>query len=347
MMNYKHSRLLGVLALTAVLGSIGCKKLQKEGEATAAKAEAEKGAEDKGAADKGDDKAPAGPCGDLASKLCDEAGKDSQTCGNAKTILGLLSDGACKAGIKDFAQTQTKLKALGKNCNDLVAKLCAGVNEDSCKMVTEKTKSFPPEQCTSMLEHVDEIIADLKKQEMANQPLGAEQQATIAAADAPSFGPADAKVTVVEFSDFQCPYCSRAANVTTQLKEKYADKVRFVFRHFPLSFHQNAQGAAEASMAAHSQGKFWEFHDKMFANQQQLDRDSLEGYGKELGLDMTKFKSELDSKQHEARVKSDFSMGEQVAVQGTPTMFVNGKRVGNPTDFAAVSGEIDAALGGS
>ncbi len=196
-----------------------------------------------------------------------------------------------------------------------------------------------------MLGQVDEIVVDLKKQELANQPLTAELTAKVAAGDAPSFGPADAKVTVVEFSDFQCPYCSRAASVTTQVKEKYGTKVRFVFRQYPLSFHDNAQVAAEASLEAHKQGKFWEFHDKMFANQGALDRSSLEGYAKELKLDVTKFKGALDGKAHGAQVKSDLDLGNEVAVQGTPTMFINGKRVENPTDFGAVSEAIDAALG--
>src|SRR5690606_23673633 len=139
------------------------------------------------------------------------------------------------------------LKTQGSKCDELVAKLCAGVGPDTatCKMVQEKTKEFPPEQCVGMLGQVDEIVADLRKQEQANQPLTAELTSKVAAGDAPSFGPTDAKVTVVEFSDFECPYCSRAADVTTQVKNKYSDKVRFVFRQFPLSFHDNARVAAE------------------------------------------------------------------------------------------------------
>jgi protein-disulfide isomerase len=196
-----------------------------------------------------------------------------------------------------------------------------------------------------MLAHVDEIVADLKQQEKANQPLSSEQMAALAAGDVPGFGPKDAKVTIVEFSDFECPFCSRAAAVASQIKEKYGDKVRFVFRQFPLSFHKAADGAAQASLAAHSQGKFWEFHDQLFQNQKQLDRQSLEGYAKAVGLNVDKFKQELDSKQHAERVEADVKMGNEVAVQGTPTMFINGKRVANPTDFDAVAKDIDAALG--
>jgi protein-disulfide isomerase len=160
-------------------------------------------------------------------------------------------------------------------------------------------------------------------------------------------GPQNAKVTIVEFSDFQCPFCSRAAEATSKLKEKYGTKIRFVFRQFPLSFHQNAQLASEAALAANEQGKFWEYHDKLFANQNALERDKLEGYAKEVGLDVAKFKKALDSKTFAATVAEDLKLGEEAAVDGTPTMFLNGARIANPTDFDAISKQIDAALAGS
>jgi protein-disulfide isomerase len=170
----------------------------------------------------------------------------------------------------------------------------------------------------------------------------------IAKADAPSFGPENAAVTLVEFSDFQCPYCSRAAGMVTKLKEKYGDRVRFVFRQFPLSFHQNAQVAAEASLAAHAQGKFWQYHDKLFADQSKLDRASLEATAKAVGLDMAAFKKALDDKTYAAAVAADLKLGEQVAVDGTPTLFLNGKRISvDPSDFDAVAKLIDTALGKS
>jgi protein-disulfide isomerase len=197
------------------------------------------------------------------------------------------------------------------------------------------------------MEHYAEVVADLKRQEGKNKPLTPEVVAKIAAADAPAFGAPDAKVTIVEFSDFQCPFCSRAAEVTTKVKEKYGDKVRFVFRQFPLSFHQQAHGAAEAALAANAQGKFWQFHDKVFANQSALERPALEGYAKEIGLDVAKFKKALDDKTFAAAVDADMKLGEEVAVDGTPTMFLNGARIPNPTDFDAISKQIDAALAGS
>ncbi|MBN1607727.1 MAG: thioredoxin domain-containing protein [Polyangiaceae bacterium] len=332
-MNHNRSvRILRAVGLMALLLAAGCNK--KPAGASGSGVSADLGA-------------TANACSKLADKLCTEVGKETPGCQAAKTSLELLSDKACSVGLSDFSATQAKLKKQGKKCDELVDKLCAaiGPDTDTCKMVKEKTKSFPPAQCSMMLGQIDEIVRELKQQELARKPLDAAAQAKIAAGDAPSFGPADARVTLVEFSDFQCPYCSRAAAVTAQLKEKYGTKVRFIFRQFPLSFHQNAEAAAEASLAADAQGKFWEMHDKMFANQGSLDRGSLEGYAKDIGLNLAKFKKALDSKETEARVKADQELGTQVAVQGTPSLFVNGKRVENPADFGAVSAAIDTALG--
>jgi protein-disulfide isomerase len=288
-------------------------------------------------------------CEDYAKRLCKEAGEESQTCTSIKSTTELLPAESCAIALTKVDESIKKLGDKRKKCDELQTKLCKDIGEKTatCEMVMTQTKTFPPERCEMMLEHYAEVVADLKKQESKNQPLAADAVAKLAAGDAPSFGPADAKVTIVEFSDFQCPFCSRAAEAAHKIKEKYGTKVRFVFRQFPLSFHQNAQVAAEASLAANAQGKFWELHDKMFENQQGLEREKLEGYAKELGLDVAKFKKALDDKTFAATVQSDMKLGEEVSVDGTPTMFLNGARIANPTDFDAISKQIDAALAGS
>ena len=296
---------------------------------------------------------PADPkaCEQYAEKLCAEmGGPESPTCASTKTTLDVMPPAACAAGLADLAFTKTKLGEARKTCDELSTKLCKDVGDttETCNMVKTQTKNFPPDRCKMMLEKYDSVLADLKKMEAKNQPLPPEQFASIAKGEnLPAFGPADAKVTIVEFSDFQCPYCSRAASATKQIKEKYGDKIRFVFRQFPLSFHQNAHVAAEAALEANAQGKFWELHDKMFEDQQKLDRPSLEATAKAVGIDVGKLKKALDDKTHAAAVDAEMKLGEQVAVDGTPTMFLNGKRVSNPTDFDAISKEIDAALAGS
>jgi protein-disulfide isomerase len=290
-----------------------------------------------------------GPCQKYAAALCDKAGKESDVCTALTASADILSPDACDVGLKDIAYSIKKLGEATKSCDDLVAKLCAAVGpaSETCNMVKTQTKTFPASRCKSMLEHVPEIIGDLKKMEQANQPLSPEIAASIAKGKAPSFGPEDAKVTVVEFSDFQCPYCGKAATVVDQVKQKYSDRIHFVFRQFPLPMHENARGAAEAALAANAQGKFWQFHDKLFTNQTQLTRAGLEGFAKETGLNVAEFDKALDAKTYAPDVDSDVKLGESVAVQGTPTMFINGARVANPTSFETVSAQIDSALKGS
>src|SRR5450432_526588 len=289
-----------------------------------------------------------GPCQKYAAAICEKAGKESETCQALNTSLDIISPAACTVGLQDIGYSLKKLGEAGKSCEDLVGKLCAAVGptSETCNMVKTQAKTFPASRCKGMLDHLPEIVADLKKMEAANQPLSAEVAASIANSKGPAFGPANAKVTVVEFSDFQCPYCGKAASVVDQIKQKYSERVRFVFRQFPLPMHENARGAAEAALAANAQGKFWEFHDKLFQNQTQLTRSGLEGFAKDTGLNVAEFKKALDAKTYAADVDSDVKLGESVAVQGTPTMFINGARVANPSDFQTVSAQIDTLLKG-
>ncbi len=159
--------------------------------------------------------------------------------------------------------------------------------------------------------------------------------------DSPSKGAKTAKVTIVAWSDFQCPFCSRVVPTLKQIEDTYAKDVRIVFRHQPLPFHQNAKPAAEASMAANEQGKFWPMHDKLFANQQALDRPSMERYAQEIGLDMGKFKAALDSGKFRARVEADSAAGNEVGANGTPTFFINGREFVGAQPFEAFKAMID------
>jgi len=161
---------------------------------------------------------------------------------------------------------------------------------------------------------------------------------------APTKGPKSAPVTVVIFSDFQCPFCSRAVPVLKQIEDAYKDDVRIAFKHLPLAFHANAHLAAEASMAANEQGKFWEMHDKLFENQQALDRPSLEKYAQELGLDVAKFKAALDSGKYKQHVDDDAKMAAGVGATGTPTFYVNGEQLVGAKPFDDFKVKIDAAL---
>lgn len=169
--------------------------------------------------------------------------------------------------------------------------------------------------------------------------------------DAPVLGKNSAKVMVMEFSDFQCPFCQRFfTDAYKQIKAKYIDtgKAKFVFRHFPLPGHQNAQKAAEAAECANRQGKFEKYHDTLFTKGQAdgtgLDVPSLKTYAKELGLDTGKFNACLDTGETAEIVKKDLSDGAAAGVSGTPTVFVNGKKIVGAQPFAVFEAAIEAEL---
>jgi protein-disulfide isomerase len=140
-------------------------------------------------------------------------------------------------------------------------------------------------------------------------------------------GPAAAPVTLLEYGDFECPFCGRAWVELKQLESLLEDHLRFVFRHFPLSqAHPHAMLAAEAAEAAGDQGKFWEMHDTLYRNQHHLEAPALVGYAADLGLDLARFSRDLQEHRHFAKVRRDFLEGVRSGVNGTPTLFINGRR---------------------
>jgi diadenylate cyclase len=163
-----------------------------------------------------------------------------------------------------------------------------------------------------------------------------------------ALGPATAAVTLVEYGDYECPYCGRMHPVVKELRERVGDRLRFVFRHFPLdSVHPNARRAAEAAEAAASQGHFWEMHDLLYENQDDLGDEALRRYATRLGLDPARFEEDLEERAHAPRVREDRFGGERSGVEGTPTFFVNGVRYGGPRDLEALLEAVeDAARGG-
>jgi protein-disulfide isomerase len=140
-------------------------------------------------------------------------------------------------------------------------------------------------------------------------------------------GPGDAAITLVEYGDFQCPYCRQAYPIVKQLREQLGTRLRFAFRNFPLTrIHPNAQHAAEAAEAAAAQGAFWQMHDRLFERQFALEDENLVEYATELGLDADRLAGELAAGTHRDRVRDDFMSGMKSGVNGTPTFFINGVR---------------------
>jgi protein-disulfide isomerase len=146
-------------------------------------------------------------------------------------------------------------------------------------------------------------------------------------AGSPVKGSPRAPVTIVVFSDFQCPFCGRAEPTVKQLEDEYKDKLKVVWKNQPLPFHPNAMPAAKAAMAANKQGKFWEMHDKLFSNQQALGDAIYAQYAKELGLDMAKFNADLNSPEIAQSIQKDMQEGASLGANGTPTFFINGRQL--------------------
>jgi len=164
----------------------------------------------------------------------------------------------------------------------------------------------------------------------------------VSAENDPFVGPADAKVTIIEFSDYQCSACRAAEPVVEQIIQTYKDRVKFVYRDFPLSFHSYAEKAAEASECAHEQGKFWEYHGKLMSGA--LDEASLKQYAKDLGLNTEQFNSCLDSGKYYNEVQKDLQDGLSYGVDATPTFFINGIEIVGGQSFSVFQRVIESEL---
>jgi protein-disulfide isomerase len=150
-------------------------------------------------------------------------------------------------------------------------------------------------------------------------------------------GPSDAPVTLVEYGDYECPYCGRAHPIVKEIQRALGERLRFVFRNFPLTqLHPHAQQAAEAAEAAGAQGRFWEMHDLLFERQRRLDHRHLLEYARELDLDTERFERDLAGHTQAARLREDFLSGVRSGVNGTPTFFINDSRHNQPWDEDAL-----------
>ncbi len=176
------------------------------------------------------------------------------------------------------------------------------------------------------------------------QPPAPPEFSRVELGDAPVLGPADALVTIVVFSDFQCPFCARVDAGLSTLAEEYRGRVRFVWKDFPLPFHNNALNAAIAAREAKAQGKFWEMKKLLLTNQSALDRASLERYAKELGLNLGRFSAALDGQVWKSAVEADVAQAGQLGVRGTPVFFINGTRVVGAQPSEVFRARIDEEL---
>jgi protein-disulfide isomerase len=209
-------------------------------------------------------------------------------------------------------------------------------------MAGEQTRSFSPERCAAMLARYEQTAAAALRFAEGKRTLTAREQST-PHGPAPSLGKADAPLTIVIFADFDDDECSRGSPLATAIKNLYADRVRLVFRQFPLATHANAHLVAQASLAAHAQGKFWAYHDVLFGNPQNHNRAALERYARAAGLDLAQFRKALDHRTFAADVDADIELGRKVSVASVPSVFLNGKAVRVPYGVDELARVIDEA----
>jgi protein-disulfide isomerase len=202
-----------------------------------------------------------------------------------------------------------------------------------------------PQGYASLNAVIESLLAGIPKSQRGHEQIGASGPAqAINLEHAPAKGSATASVTIVEFSDFQCPYCGSAAPLIGKLLAAYPTQVRIAFKHCPLPFHKEAPLAHEAALAAGEQGKFWEMHDLLFATQDKLSRDDLIAKANQLNLDTLRFMRDLDVHRFKAAVDADRQEGDKLGVDGTPFFFINGHALNGAADFETFKRLIEATL---
>jgi|KBSSwiStaDraftv2_1062776.scaffolds.fasta_scaffold256905_1 protein-disulfide isomerase len=164
------------------------------------------------------------------------------------------------------------------------------------------------------------------------------------AAGHPAKGPKDAPIELIEFSDFQCPFCQRANPTVEQVLKTYGNKIHFVYRHYPLPNHPNARPAAEAAACADEQGRFWQFHDELFGNPNKLTNDDLKQHAVAAGLDATRFNACFDGHRFKNDIDKDLREGNEAGVSGTPAFFINGRSLEGAQPFESFKRVIDEEL---
>jgi protein-disulfide isomerase len=175
-------------------------------------------------------------------------------------------------------------------------------------------------------QQMDQALAKLRDAQKVNIALVA-PRVQVASADHPSVGAKDAPITMVEFGDFQCPFCRASENSVKEVRAKYGDKVRLVYMDFPLGIHQHAMDAANAARCAGEQDKFWQYHDAIFADQSKLAPADLKASAAKLGLDAKKFGACLDKTKYQSQIQQDMAEATKLGVTGTPTFFINGREI--------------------
>jgi protein-disulfide isomerase len=243
--------------------------------------------------------------------------------------------GAKKQAALNFLRSET----CTCGCNMKLAECRMGdpACADSRKLSNVAVKDFAAGK------NVNEIRAELKK--LASEPPPVlDDPVKISITGDPYKGPDNARIVLVEFSDFQCPYCQKAVAEAYKIVGAFPKDVKLVFKQFPLDSHTDAEFGAEAALAAQAQGKFWEMHDRLYGGFPDLSRNTVMRYAKQIGLDIDRFTKEVDSHKYKDRVHAEEQEGEAAGVGGTPTFYLNGRRYNGAFELSAVAPVIKSQL---
>ena len=241
------------------------------------------------------------------------------------TALKLLRDGDCSCGC---GMKVAECRMVDPNCS-----YSKGLASDTINAIRQgKSES--------------DVLAAVKASKWAHvqAPRLLDDPVTIPTAGSPSIGPPNAAVTLVEFSDFECPYCAAAVPQIQAVLKAYPAQVKLVFKQFPLEIHSQADLAAAAAIAAHKQGKFWPMHDAMYAHHDDLSRKNILELARQAGLDMNRFEKDIDSTEVRETVVRDVQDGDRAGVEGTPTLFLNGQRYNGAIALASLKPVLDSEL---
>lgn len=238
-----------------------------------------------------------------------------------------------KLSVDDYIKREVDDKAAAE-VNDATAKKFYDDNKDKIPALKAaglydkiKDRLIAALRQRDAQEQHEQLLARLRKDAGAKILLEAPRISVNLSAGHPTLGPKDAPVTMIEFADFQCPFCKRSEDAVKAVHEKYGDRVRLVFMDFPLSFHPHAMPAANAARCAGEQDKFWQYHDALFANQAKLEPNDLKATAKTLGLDTAKFNACFDKNQYSQAIQKDVDEGRKLNVTGTPTFFIDGREI--------------------
>jgi protein-disulfide isomerase len=294
-----------------------------------------------------DERALQQPASDFGSVKLSQALYSARRAALDEIVANKLFDAAAKAqGIERTALIEKEITAKIKEVTEADIADWYRANQSRVQGATlDQVRSPIRNYLTQerMQEIRAEYLAALKSKTAVRVSLEPPRQ-RFAANDSPARGPANAPIELIEFSDFQCPFCLRADPTVRQVLQTYGDKIRFVYRHYPLPNHPNARPAAEAAACAGDQGKFWAYHDRLFSNSTKLTDADLKQHAVEIGVDAAKFNACLDSHSSKARVDADMRAGEDAGVNGTPAFFINGRSLSGAQPYDAFKRIIDEEL---